>query len=109
MDNHSEVRLLGLDRIGKPTLTEFTGDNIPRHANLSHTWRADDGEVTFKDFQGGGASSRPGYMQLRFCGEKAASHGLEHFSVDTCCIDKSSSAKLPKAINFMFRWYLNAS
>jgi hypothetical protein len=28
--------------------------------------------------------------------------------VDTCCIDKSSSAELSEAINSMFRWYQNA-
>ena len=28
--------------------------------------------------------------------------------VDTCCIDKSSSAELSKAISSMFRWYQNA-
>ena len=28
--------------------------------------------------------------------------------IDTCCIDKSSSAELSEAINSMFRWYRNA-
>ncbi|KAK3361865.1 hypothetical protein B0T24DRAFT_690376 [Lasiosphaeria ovina] len=28
--------------------------------------------------------------------------------IDTCCIDKSGSAELTEAINFMYRWYLRA-
>lgn len=28
--------------------------------------------------------------------------------IDTCCIDKSSSAELGKAINSMFKWYQEA-
>jgi hypothetical protein len=29
--------------------------------------------------------------------------------VDTCCIDKTSSAELSEAINSMFRWYRDAA
>jgi len=40
---------------------------------------------------------------------KFASHqGYEYAWVDTCCIDKSSSAELTEAINSMFRWYQRA-
>ncbi|TPX13512.1 uncharacterized protein E0L32_005983 [Thyridium curvatum] len=35
--------------------------------------------------------------------------GLEWVWVDTCCIDKSSSAELSEAINSMFRWYAGAA
>ena len=28
--------------------------------------------------------------------------------IDSCCIDKSSSAELSEAINSMFRWYVSA-
>jgi hypothetical protein len=33
---------------------------------------------------------------------------LEYVWVDTCCIDKGSSAELSEAINSMFRWYEGA-
>ena len=33
---------------------------------------------------------------------------VRHFWVDTCCIDKTSSAELSEAINSMFRWYRDA-
>lgn len=35
--------------------------------------------------------------------------GTSHIWVDTCCINKESSAELSEAINSMFRWYANAS
>jgi hypothetical protein len=34
--------------------------------------------------------------------------GLQYIWVDTCCIDKSSSAELLEAINSMFKWYQDA-
>jgi hypothetical protein len=42
------------------------------------------------------------------CGEQAAKDGLSYFWIDTCCIDKSSSADLSEAINSMYFWYKNA-
>ena len=33
---------------------------------------------------------------------------VQHAWVDTCCIDKTSSAELSEAINSMFRWYREA-
>jgi hypothetical protein len=50
-----------------------------------------------------------GYRKIQFCGEQARLDGLPYFWVDTCCIDKSSSAELQEAINSMFRWYQNAA
>lgn len=34
---------------------------------------------------------------------------VSHLWVDTCCIDKTSSAELSEAINSMFRWYQEAT
>ncbi|KAK4183351.1 hypothetical protein QBC35DRAFT_114727 [Podospora australis] len=34
---------------------------------------------------------------------------LDYIWIDTCCIDKSSSAELQEAINSMFAWYMSAS
>ncbi|KAE9371893.1 hypothetical protein N431DRAFT_317458, partial [Stipitochalara longipes BDJ] len=39
------------------------------------------------------------------CCEKALQDGLRYVWVDTCCIDKSSSAELSEAINSMWYWY----
>ena len=103
------MRLLSLDPAGKLVLTEFPHNMAPPYAILSHTWGADGDEVTFKDLSQGRAASRPGYTKIIFCGEKAANHGLKYFWVDTCCIDKSSSAELQESINSMFRWYQNSA
>jgi hypothetical protein len=102
------MRLLKLKGDGEFSLIEFIGDNIPRYAILSHTWGEDGEEVTFKDLMKCTGKSKAGYQKTRFCGEQAAADGLQYFWVDTCCIDKSSSAELSEAINSMFRWYHNA-
>ncbi|KAK0616679.1 hypothetical protein B0T14DRAFT_523601 [Immersiella caudata] len=39
------------------------------------------------------------------CDIARANHGLRYTWVDTCCIDKSSSAELSEAINSMYHWY----
>ena len=96
------MRLLELGSNGEISLTEF-GSDTPPYAILSHTWGAD--EVTFRDFAGVTDKNKAGYKKIRFCAEQAAKDGLRYFWVDTCCIDKSSSAELQEAINSMFEWY----
>jgi hypothetical protein len=103
------MRLLYLDHYGTPCLKEFSGDNIPPYAILSHTWGPEGSEVTYKDISKGIVESKDGYNKIHFCGRKAASHGLKYFWVDTCCIDKSSSTELQHAITSMFRWYRDAA
>jgi hypothetical protein len=90
---------------GTFSLVERLGGNIPPYAILSHTWGTDEEEVSFKDLMDGRGESKPGYRKIRFCGRQAAKDGLGFFWVDTCCIDKSSSAELTEAVNSMFRWY----
>jgi len=55
----------------------------------------------------GDANHKPGYFKIEQCAKQAALDGLEYFWVDTCCIDKSSSAELSEAINSIYRWYKN--
>jgi hypothetical protein len=98
------IRLLQYNDDGEFSVTTFFGDKIPqKYAILSHTWEAE--EVTFEDLQNGTGTKKAGYNKIRFCGEQARRDGLQYFWVDTCCIDKSSSAELSEAINSMFRWY----
>ncbi|KAI9764570.1 MAG: hypothetical protein M1839_005882 [Geoglossum umbratile] len=103
------MRLLQLEDDGKFSLVEFVGKNIPSYAVLSHTWGPDDEEVTFNDLANGVGKSKTGYRKIRFCAKQAANDGLQFFWIDTCCINKSSSAELSEAINSMFRWYHNAA
>jgi hypothetical protein len=102
------MRLLKFDPNGSLCLTkDLSDEELSSHpyAILSHTWGEDDEEVSFADLTQGLGSTKVGYEKLRFCGEQAANDGLRYFWVDTCCIDKSSSAELSKAITSMFRWY----
>jgi hypothetical protein len=102
------MRLLERNDAGDYDLTEFMGDSIPCYAILSHTWGADYKEVTLEDLKNGTSTSKAGYQKLQFCRDQATKDHLRYFWVDTCCIDKSSSAELAEAINSMFAWYRNA-
>ena len=88
-------------------LHEFVGSNIPKYAILSQTW--EQGEVLFHDMANPAALHLPGFAKIsRFC-ERARSENLEFGWIDTCCIDKSSSAELSEAINAMYDWYYEAT
>ena len=100
------MRLLECKNDGEFSLTQFF-DDIPQYAILSHTWGLE--EVTFKDMMEGDGVSMIGFDKIQFCGEQARRDGLRYFWVDTCCIDKSSSAELAEAINSMFQWYRDAA
>lgn len=102
------MRLLRIGDDGEFSLREFLNDDAPPYAILSHTWGADNEEVTFRDIRERRGEKKAGYSKLEFCARRAAKDGLRYFWVDTCCIDKSSSAELSEAINLMFRWYRDA-
>jgi hypothetical protein len=86
-------------------LEEFFGDNVPPYGILSHTWGDD--EVTFQDMQNdfSAAQNKLGFAKIQGCIEVCEKFSLEYCWVDTCCIDKSSSAELSEAINSMYQWY----
>lgn len=88
-------------------LEEFQGVNVPPYAILSHTW--EDEEATFQDMCRGTYHGKRGYAKVERTCRKAAQSGLGYAWIDTCCIDKTSSAELSEAINFMYRWYQRAS
>jgi hypothetical protein len=93
----------------------------PPYAVLSHRWR--DEKITFGMMQ----QSDPDHFEhgpdlhiesrkrrLENCAggnkiihacEKARQDGIDWIWIDTCCIDKTSSAELSEAINSMYRWY----
>ncbi|KAK3358656.1 hypothetical protein B0T24DRAFT_660749 [Lasiosphaeria ovina] len=85
-------------------LVEFFDSSIPPYAILSHTWET--AEVTFQDMT---STPRPtakaGYGKIVKTCLLARIMGFKHAWIDTCCIDKSSSAELTESINSMFAWY----
>lgn len=92
---------------GSFKIKEFTDDSIPRYAILSHTWD-EKGEVTFQDMNGTDAKNKNGYDKIKRCCLTAKANGFQYVWIDTCCIDKTSSAELSEAINSMYRWYQGA-
>ncbi|KAK0644613.1 heterokaryon incompatibility protein-domain-containing protein [Cercophora newfieldiana] len=90
------------------TLEYFLGDARPPYAILSHTWG--DEEILYEDigtdeWKRDNENRKAGaYKVLRSC-IQATEDGYDYIWIDTCCIDKSSSAELSEAINSMFQWY----
>lgn len=92
---------------------EFLGTNIPEYAILSHVWSSE--EVSYEDYLAGRGKDGYGYQKiLNLCKfarnvdfVQALPHReLEWAWIDTCCIDKRSSAELSESINSMFNWYV---
>ncbi|KXJ86599.1 heterokaryon incompatibility protein-domain-containing protein, partial [Microdochium bolleyi] len=104
------MRLINVDTL---RLEEYLGHLAPSYAILSHTWGT--GEVSLQAFEAAyeqpesPTHSLPGFEKIvRACLQSRAL-GLQYCWVDTCCIDKTSSAELSEAINSMFRWYEEAN
>ena len=95
-------------------LSEFFNELRPPYAILSHTWGSE--EVTFQVLlqhheealrpqSSSKISSRAGWKKIEAFCEQALRDDFEWVWIDTCCINKSSSAELSEAINSMFAWY----
>ena len=87
-------------------LQEFVGDSEPPYAILSHTWEKE--EVSLADMKAGQAAMLKGYPKILGSCAQALRDGYEWVWIDTCCIDRSSSAELGEAINSMYAWYERA-
>ncbi|KAI3323417.1 heterokaryon incompatibility protein-domain-containing protein [Xylariaceae sp. AK1471] len=102
-------------------LEEIINPQKGSYAILSHTW--EDGEVSFQQYKELRKAAEmtefdeilkklgemKGLHKVLKTVEMARTGGLEYAWVDTCCIDKSSSAELSEAINSMFKWYEDAA
>lgn len=92
------------------------------YAILSHRWHADpDSEILFADIKDIGSSvnglirnsqyagtdprAKPAFSKVRCAAQQALRNGHSYIWIDTCCIDKTSSAELSEAINSMYKWY----
>ena len=84
----------------------FYDSSLPQYAILSHRWGSEDEEVSYKQFRKGSVpADLPGLVKIqKFC-RLADKRGFQWAWVDTCCIDKRSSAELSEAINSMYKWY----
>lgn len=105
MQDLFHIRLLQRQGDNSFRLVEYSNQQIPPYAILSHTWGATKDEVTLQEVTDGSGVAKAGYRKIKFCADQAAVDGLEFFWIDTCCINKSSSAELQEAIQSMFRYY----
>ncbi|KAM7210038.1 beta transducin [Rhypophila decipiens] len=92
------------------TLKYFAGGPPPRYVILSHRWEND--EVLFEHIRNGvtgQVEAMQGFTKVKGSCTMARSQGYDYIWIDTCCIDKSSSAELSEAINSIFNWYRQAT
>ncbi|KAL8846666.1 MAG: hypothetical protein Q9221_008252 [Calogaya cf. arnoldii] len=91
---------------GRLDFQEFFDSQTPKYAILSHRWTSD--EVSFQDFDHYKNGRKPSFSKVKnFCA-LAKNNNYEWAWIDTCCIDKKSSAELTEAINSMYAWYQKA-
>ncbi|KAL8651632.1 MAG: hypothetical protein Q9226_004613 [Calogaya cf. arnoldii] len=97
------MRLLHAERL---EFEEFFDTQIPPYLILSHRWG--EKEISYKQMNKKRAEEGPGLSKiLGFC-KLALEKNHTWVWIDTCCIDKKSSAELSEAINSMFNWYQSA-
>ncbi|KXX80337.1 Vegetative incompatibility protein HET-E-1 [Madurella mycetomatis] len=96
-----------------PQMKEFIGSDVPPYAILSHTWQDD--EVTLQQLSSSATDpaalqAKAGFRKIQqTCALARTRDALDYAWVDTCCIDKTSSAELSEAINSMYAFYENAA
>jgi hypothetical protein len=96
------MRLLNVNSL---QIEEFSGSTIPAYAILSHCWG--ESEVSFEDINlpGNVWMGKLGAKKIKYACEQSKRDGWDWVWIDTCCIDKRSSAELSEAINSMYNWY----
>ncbi|KAK4445735.1 thermophilic desulfurizing enzyme family protein [Podospora aff. communis PSN243] len=89
---------------------KFFPGAIPEYAILSHRW--EDEEVLYENIRNGitpQVEAMKGFSKVVGSCRLARREGYKYIWIDTCCIDKSSSAELSESINSMFNWYRKAA
>ncbi len=104
------MRLINTSKL---TLHDFHDPtSTPAYAILSHTWSENPTvEITFQQFTTlphASLAENQGFTKIKQTCLLAREKGLDWAWVDTCCIDKNSSAELTEAINSMWQWYAGA-
>ena len=96
------MRLLNTEDL---SLRDVMGSTPASYAILSHTWNAI--ELSLQDICEPDFHTKEGFDKIwKTCDKAKGRH--EWVWIDSCCIDKTSSAELSEAINSMFQWYENA-
>jgi hypothetical protein len=109
------MRLLRTDEL---SFKEFFDDLIPPYAILSHRWGDD--EISYQELQTvirGAAYDRneaslladERFAKIRSARTEASRQGYSYLWIDTCTINKESSAELSEAINSMYQRYAKSA
>ncbi|KAI5993088.1 heterokaryon incompatibility protein-domain-containing protein [Pisolithus orientalis] len=109
----------GKARRNAQLLVEFNGPDLANaaYAILSHCWGQPKDEVQYTEMESLTKTDvavrreirkRSGYQKILKSCLQARDDRLDWLWVDTCCIDKRSSAELSEAINSMYVWYANS-
>lgn len=92
----------------------FNPNQAPDYVILSHRWGEE--EVVFDDFLSGDITSsdhparrKEGFRKILGACSLAVKDDYEWIWIDSCCIDKSSSAILQESINSMWSYYANSN
>ncbi|KAI0684581.1 heterokaryon incompatibility protein-domain-containing protein [Cerioporus squamosus] len=85
--------------------------NQASYAILSHVWDHTDGEQSLQVTTDDACPAALTILsaKIRDCCVLARVNGYRYAWVDTCCIDRTSSAELSEAINSMYEWYAQAA
>ena len=104
------LRLIDVQTHNFANPTRIWAEDKLEYAVLSHRWLAEADEVSFKEIGNPAiAESKNGLFKITGTCELAKKAGLRYAWLDTCCIDKSSSAELQESINSMYRWYAEST
>ncbi|CAN9246499.1 unnamed protein product [Alternaria alternata] len=88
----------------------YVPNRVPDYVILSHRWGSE--EVTYADIIQAPLSeptsvtrNKSGFLKVQGACALALQNGYEWIWIDSCCIDKSSSAELQETINLMWKYY----
>ena len=97
---------------GRPVEIDNPKKQPVRYVILSHWWedRWEETEMSFQDVQSGNWTEKStlGREKIEQTCRRARDNAYPFAWIDTCCIDKTSTADLTEAINSMYRYYENA-
>ena len=107
VDKLSTMRLINAQTL---KLEEYMNDKVQPYAILSHRWGENEMSLLdMHDLQPGEPTKSQGFVKIKYACVQAIRDGYKYLWVDTCCINKDSSAEVSEAINSMYRWYQRAA
>ncbi|KAH7417950.1 heterokaryon incompatibility protein-domain-containing protein, partial [Cadophora sp. MPI-SDFR-AT-0126] len=108
------MRLLNTESL---ELRFFMPSSVPDYVILSHRWNAQTSEeCSFEDMTqtpisdpNCAARKKQGFLKIQGACRLALRDQYSWIWIDSCCIDKSSSAELQEAINSMWNYYAESN